>query len=310
MPEEVVGASMLERSFALASLGISQGGVGVRSSSAHAAAAYVASVWNARGLCQAIDRDFDPSDAVGGLVWAQTLGELSGSVLEPARGALAVDAPAMSQKRLSQLIDAASKDRLVRECRTDVAFRAHVGLCSLPTAGAWLTAPPADDGRDFDAPLFKVALKRRLRVPVYDADDFCPACGDCLDRFGDHALVCPCKGSRTVRHNALRNDVFEMAGKAGTQPEREKAGLLPKRPADDGIMTGTGGRRPADVWVPRGPDGRGEALDFACAPGLRADLLPRTADAPETVFAEYEAFKRGYKTQTSSRANKDSVSHR
>ena len=93
-----------------------------------------------------------------------------------------------------------------------------------------------------------------------------------MDRFGDHALVCPCKGDRTVRHNAVRNCTFSEAVVAGRNPDREKAGLLPGRPASDGVKGKEGERRPADVWLPRGPCGRGEALDFACTSGLRTDL--------------------------------------
>ena len=95
------------------------------------------------------------------------------------------------KKDLSGLLDAAAHQRLLEEQQHDAAFLAHMSLCRVPGAGAWLTAPPAEDGREVDAPLFKVALKRRLRAPVYDEDGFCPCCGGVLDRWGDHALVCP-----------------------------------------------------------------------------------------------------------------------
>ena len=171
---------------------------------------------------------------------------------------------------------------------------AHLKLISLPTAGVWLTNPPTEDGRGIDSPLFSIALKRRLRIPVVESDVFCPCCGDCLDSFGDHALVCSCKGDRVVRHNAIRNVFYEEAGQASLRPEREKAGLLPKRPLEDGLGATTGTRRPADVWFPRGPDGRGVAHDFACTSGLRSDLLARTVENPFSVFEAYEDFKRGH----------------
>ena len=100
---------------------------------------------------------------------------------------LAVDSSPVPQKKLSRLIDAASKKSLLQDHSADLSFEAHVSLTSLPGAGAWLTAPPAPDGRTMDAPLFQVALKRRLRAPVYDSLAFCPACGESLDVFGDHA---------------------------------------------------------------------------------------------------------------------------
>ena len=104
-------------------------------------------------------------------------------------------------------------------------------------------------------------------------------------------LTCPCCGDRMVRHNAVRNVVFEEASDASLRPEREKAGLLPARPADDGLAVMGGERRPADVWVPRGPGGTPEAFDFAITSGLRHDLLSRATEKPSDMCGQYEHFK-------------------
>ena len=293
--EDLVGDFLPERCWSLAQLGITHGGLGIRDPGKHAAAAYVASVAQARGLCQAVDESFDPADTAGGLGWQQAVQQLASLVLEPARPSLEGDMSAFRQKQLSQLLDAALRDELLRSEVRDTAFQGHIGLCSLPGAGAWLTSPIVPDGREMDAPLFQVALKRRLRMKVFDEDNFCPACGDCLDTFGDHALVCPCKGDRTLRHNRVRDEVFKGAVEAAMRPEKEKAGLLPGRPDEDGVAGQAGDRRPADVWLPRGPSGRGEALDFACTSALRSDLLNTTASNPAFLFDQYENFKRQYK---------------
>ena len=55
------------------------------------------------------------------------------------------------------------------------------------------------------------------------------------------------------------------------------------------------GRRPADVWLPRGEGGRGEALDFAVGSGMQSNLLFPSADTPGLVFCQYEKMKREYK---------------
>ena len=137
-----------------------------------------------------------------------------------------------------------------------------------------LISPPADDGRGLDAPLCQVAVKRRLRVPLFSGSECCPCCGECMDRYGDHALVCPCKGDRTVRHNELRNISCKEAVEANLRPEKEKANLLPgPRPQEDSISGDTGSRRPADLWLPRGSGRRAVALDFACSSGLKTDLV-------------------------------------
>ena len=78
------------------------------------------------------------------------------------------------------------------------------------------------------------------------------------------------------------------------RPEKEKAGLLPPRPQEDGIHNAVGNRRPADVWLPHGDNRSGEALDFACTSGLRSDLLLASATEPATAFAQYEQYKRTY----------------
>ena len=164
----------------------------------------------------------------------------------------------------------------------------------MPGAGAWLTAPPAGDGREMDSSLFQVALKRRIRVPVSDADAFCPTCGGCLDRFGDHAVVCCCGGDRTIRHNAIRNVFFQDAAQAGLRPERERQGLLPERPQEDALRASGSGRRPADVWLPRGPGGRGVALDFACTSGMRSDRMQLASEDAGCVLERYVEIKRSY----------------
>eukprot|EP00973_Karenia_brevis_P005963 811082-Karenia_brevis.AAC.1 len=116
-----------------------------------------------------------------------------------------------------------------------------------------------------------------------------------MDSYGDHALVCGCNGDRTVRHNALRNAVCAEASVGNMSPEREKAGLLPARPSEDGAPHAASedevaeyaqtrrarGRRPADIYLPRGIKGVPMALDFACTSGMRAHRLRDAGINPE-----------------------------
>ena len=117
------------------------------------------------------------------------------------------------------------------------------------------------------------------------------------DKWGGRALVCQRGGGRTIRHDAIRNVCYSEADDGCLRPVREKAGLLPARPASDGLpeIAGDSGRRPADVWLPRGASGNGEALDFAVTSGMRADLFRQAAEAPEVAFQRYEQYKRDYK---------------
>ena len=58
-------------------------------------------------------------------------------------------------------------------------------------------------GLAFEPKEFVVELKRRLLVPVYDKDQFCPCCDCVCDARGGHATLCARAGDRTTRRNQL-----------------------------------------------------------------------------------------------------------
>ncbi len=146
-------------------------------------------------------------------------------------------------------------------------------------------------------------LQRWLRVPFTDAAFFCPYCDGMCDVYGDHAACCSGGGDRTKRHNAVRDQGFRAAVRAGLCPEREKPGLLHPRPMvgarhEDGVAldgaSNAAARRPADVFLPRWLSGGPAALDFAITSGLRGDVLARTADDGSSATTAYEHVKRTY----------------
>ena len=115
-----------------------------------------------------------------------------------------------------------------------------------------------------------------------------------MDRFGDHALTCLSGGDRVVRHNAIRDQFYSELRAGGAPAEREKAGLLPGRPSEDGLPSPPQARRPADVWI-AGSGARGaQAVDFAVTSGLRTQHLGVTDEDVASVFAEYENRKRAH----------------
>ena len=122
-----------------------------------------------------------------------------------------------------------------------------------------------------------------------------------MDVFADNALVCSCKGDRTKRHNALRNQCFFDALAAGFPgAELERPGLLPPRPEGEGPPEGeqngaaldANGHRPADVYLPRWRRGLPAAWDFAATSGLRRGLLADSAAEASTATERHEDFKR------------------
>ena len=149
-----------------------------------------------------------------------------------------------------------------------------------------------------DPLLFRDSVLHWLRAPIAEGDALCPLCDGIMDRFGDHALVCPCGGDRTKRHNLIRNQVYHFAASAGFNPELEKPGLLQPRPfigplPEDGILRqDPAARRPADVYLPRWRRGTPIALDFAVTSGLRD--IPATIQDANSCLTAYEDFKRSH----------------
>ena len=137
------------------------------------------------------------------------------------------------QKHLSRAIDRGLADAELMDPTTPEHLKAHLQLTSVVGADAWLHASPSrDSGSVMEPELFRLAVARRLRLQLLDNFATCPCCGSGMDVYLDHALVCSCGGDRTLRHNAVRDQVFSEAIEFGLRVQREKAGLLPPRPGD------------------------------------------------------------------------------
>ena len=129
----------------------------------------------------------------------------------------------------------------------------------------------------------------------------------CWTARGDHALSCGCGGDMVLRHNAIRDVVCSAVSEfTSVSPELEMLGLLlPPRPPDPGgpdphlclpprspsPSPSSAGRRPADVWVPRGMSGFAEAWDFSVSSLLRASHFSAASPTVAGVFSEVEARK-------------------
>ena len=283
-----------------AQLGIKSAGLGLRGAAEHSAAGFLASTMACRDLCSAIDSRFDYSDSDNHLRLAETRTLFRGQILPDA--IVDLSGARCSQKSLSRLLDARIEQDLTNS--GNLAFKAHLGLQSLPGAGAWLTAPPSEEILKVDPQLFKIALQRRLRQKVQSIDTFCVMCGSTMDSYGDHAITCQCRGDRTLRHNAVRNVVYLSARDGNMSPEREKPNLLPARPLGDvwdtdtlSVQQGRRRRRPADVYLPRGLSGSPVALDFAATSGMQPSLLRQSADEPSAVIVAYEDRKREFRPE-------------
>ena len=127
----------------------------------------------------------------------------------------------LRQQSLSLSLDrAVLQDLRTAAAQENPARRAHLELTGAPRAGTWLHASPSTDtGTRMDPLLFRTAILSWLRVPLAEADSLCPLCDGVMDKYGDHALGCPCSGDRAKRHSLLRNFVYHFATGTGLHPE-------------------------------------------------------------------------------------------
>ena len=266
------------RGFALADLGL-------RSAERHAPAAYVASRCATKDLCREVDAAFiwDESNAESFL--GRSLSALNGRIGTDDR--VANCDVVKNLRALSLAIDKEAHDAFFESLSQ--SDRATILSEMLQGASGFLEAKPSSESQwKWEPQEFASEIRRRLLVPVYPAETWCPLCDCVLDIKGHHACQCAGSGDRTARHNEARNDTFQLAERAGQRPELEKPGLL--QPDPD--LPDSNRRRPADVYLPRWKDGRPAALDLAITNPQRQNVLAEAARTTGAAATAYENFKR------------------
>ena len=97
-----------------------------------------------------------------------------------------------------------------------------------------------------------------------------------MDVYGDHALVCGCKGDRIRRHNAERNVIHNMCT-AGLSPVLE-----PKH-----ILRNGGKKKPADIFVSDWSEGKGACFDVAVTCPLQIKYINHAAKTQLYAAEDY-----------------------
>ena len=235
-----------------AQLSLSRGGLGLRSLSSHAAAAYIAS------LCSS---DFS---SLSSLHLTSAIGKFNSSV-SPSN-VVSVESLAQRppiQKALSAKIDDFQFNQLFNS--SSLADRARLLSISSPHASSWLSVVPSEGlGLHLNPDQFQVAIKWWLGLDT-SGGSLCSLCPDTvLDPLGHHASTCKRGGDAVFRHNRLRVVVAESC---------RLAHLSVKVEAGNNLTPDHSHTRPADVLVQNWSRGRPAAFDICVTSPLNTLTL-------------------------------------
>ena len=244
------------------------GGLNLRRALLHAPAAFVGSLCNSHSFnTQILGRPPPVSVDV-----PSCLSALAGTAGRPEWVSLQeIDVP-LRQRSLSHSIDEASLNLLLSSA-PDSRSLALAHSCALPQAGDWLNAVPSSPlGLHLMDREFRVCLQYWLGVPIFEEGVRCGVCLSTADSFGDHQVGCGGNGDRILRHNSIRDAIFNSACSAALAPRREVPSLIPGSQS-----------RPADIYLPNWERGQPAALDVTIISPLQSLTLHRAASYALTV---------------------------
>lgn len=165
-----------------ATLPVPMGGLGLRSATSHASAAFVSSLAQTHSLVTSIlskpgyNRDF--SQALTNL---NASSHNSFTTLE--------EVGKTTQAALSLSIDLKVQEELLAST-ADPRTRALLNSVSLPHSGDWLNVVPNPAlGLKINHVDFRLAALYRIGVPIYSTSGKCPTCPADNDIYGDHAIL-------------------------------------------------------------------------------------------------------------------------
>ena len=271
-----------------ATCGLKYAGVGLRSAQRHSQAAFLTSSCTSKDRCYELDKHYMLDAANPTSEFGQALAGYN-AMLPVDQHLAAPDIIGIKQQALSVSLDkAVFEARRAEECPANKATL--LSECERGARDLWQAVPNHSGGTAMPAAEFCAELRYRLCIPSADNSSWCPLCNDVLDQFGHHSRRCCAGGDRVVRHNALRNVVFNFCCTAGLRPVLEKPGLLlPARPSEISSQ-----RRPADIYLPCWTGGLPAALDFAVTAPQRQEIVSEAAHTPLAAAKAYSQSKRDH----------------
>lgn len=173
------------------------------------------------------------------------------------------------QKKLSRWIDKKLYSDLL--VSSDLRSKARLQCLSVPGCNSFLDVLPIDAyGLRLSDDEWSISVARLLGSKIFPPGVRCPArsCSKPIDVFGDHCLLCPCRGSRILRHNALVNNLVALIRSA-------KISVV-KEPSD--VLRNDTKQRPADFLIRDYPIGFNTAFDLAVTSGLQIKYIDQSSN--------------------------------
>ena len=224
-----------------AELGLSRGGLGLRSISCHSPAAYIASLSSSGFSTYSQQHLKHAVEAFNSLV--------------PTSDAVCVEdvlTSPLHQKMLSTKVNNHLFNLLLGN--SFPADRARLLSVSSPHAASWISVIPSKGlGLHLEPSEFQVAIKWWLGLDT-SSGAMCALCpGSVLDPLGHHALTCKRGGDVVSRHNKLRDTLAEAF---------RRAHLSVKVEAGCNLTLDLSHSHPADILVPNWSVGKPRPLTY------------------------------------------------
>ena len=253
--EFLIGCGLPSHSVLQAQLSTKLGGLGLRASKQHSAAAYVSSIFSSKEL---IDRFLNKDSLILNSHIPDSFAAFNSLVHSDSK--LTPGMTPTDQRMLSLAIDKQSLNSTLADL--NVLDKARLMSCSMPHANSWIRALPIANNKLSNLE-WSIIAKRWLGIAIFEDDHLCSACGkQVMDVFGHHAVVCDCSGDRIKRHNAIRDCLFDSCVAACWAPVKETPFLL-----------AGSSERPADIFIPNFSHGKGLVIDTAVTCPLQRTSL-------------------------------------
>ena len=164
--ENLIGSGLSSLSLQQARLSTKFGGIGLRASTTHSAAAYISSFFTSKSLVESFMSQRVPNRHITDAI------SRFNSLVHTDQCLVSSSCPS-SQQDLSHHIDSECFHKL--QVESNSLNKARLLACSMPHANAWIRALPSQQNK-FSCLEWSICMKRWLGMPIFNQDHLCSAC--------------------------------------------------------------------------------------------------------------------------------------